>query len=54
MGERVHVEFRVKRERLFERSLPSHRWAYGMAPPVPVPKVAQKWRLKEEREPATL
>lgn len=54
MGESVRVEFKVKHERLFERSLPEHRWSYGMAPPVPAPKVKQKWQLKQERQPATV
>lgn len=54
MGERVHVEFKVKRVKLFERSLPEHRWNYGYAPPVPKKRLARNWKLKETRQPATL
>lgn len=54
MGERVHVEFTVKNVKLFERSLPEHRWNYGQLPPVPAPKVERNWRLKEPAEPASL
>lgn len=44
MGQSVQLEFKIKREQLFERSLPSHRWdpeKYG--PKVPKQK---RWALK--------
>ena len=54
MGEQVRVEFKVKNVKLFERSLPEHRWRYGQLPPVPVQKVKRDWRLKEPAGSANL
>lgn len=51
MGEPVQLDFKIKREKLFERTLPESRWnCQRYAPSLP----RRKWRLKSVGERAKL
>lgn len=47
------VQFKITKEKLFERSLPEHRWSCSKYQPDP-PRPKRNWRLKSAQMAGTM